>query len=145
LTILKKNNCKPNWIEIEVTESYVMNSPEQAIDTLQSLKDTGINISIDDFGTGYSSLVYLKRLPLNKLKIDQYFTRDIVNEADDRAIIESIISLASTMNLDVIAEGVETKEQIDFLQSKACFWVQGYIFGHPVRTDEISKMLSKIK
>ena len=138
---LRNNNCKPEWIELEITENHVMDDPVKAIDTLQKLQDMGIEIAIDDFGTGYSSLSYLKRLPINKLKIDQSFVQDILDDEDDRIIIKSTISLAKNMNLNVIAEGVELKEQKDFLLDHGCDLIQGYYYSRPVPGKEMTDLL----
>jgi len=140
--ILKANQCSPEWIELEVTEGYVMKNPELAINTLQHFSDMGVEMAIDDFGTGYSSLSYLKRLPINKLKIDQSFVRDLSIGEDDKAIVESIIYLSKAMNLKVIAEGVETLKQKDFLQKQGCNEVQGYLYSKPVPADEMTNLLS---
>ncbi|MCP3851710.1 MAG: EAL domain-containing protein, partial [Gammaproteobacteria bacterium] len=142
LNKLKENDCKPNWIEFEITENYIMENPEQAISILQKLQDTGIEISIDDFGTGYSSLSYLKRLPINKLKIDKSFVRDIVKDEDDRIIITSTISLAKNMKLNVIAEGVETIEQKEFILEKGCEMIQGYYYSKPVPEQKMTQLLN---
>jgi len=139
---LKKNHCQPEWIELEITENYVMDNPEQAIRTLQKLQDMGIEIAIDDFGTGYSSLSYLKRLPVNKLKIDQSFVRDIVEDEDDRIIIKSTIALAKNMKLGIIAEGVETIEQKDYILEQGCELIQGYYFSPPVAEQKMTQLLN---
>lgn len=139
--ILKSNKCSPEWIELEVTEGYVMKNPELAINTLQHFSDMGVEMAIDDFGTGYSSLSYLKRLPINKLKIDQSFVRDLSVDEDDKAIVKSIIYLSKAMNLKVIAEGVETHEQKNFLQKQGCKEIQGYLYSKPVPADEMTKLL----
>ncbi len=139
--ILLKNNCKPEWIELEITENHVMNDPENAIASLQKLQDMGIEIAIDDFGTGYSSLACLKRLPINKLKIDQSFVHDILDNEDDRIIIRSTISLAKNMNLNVIAEGVELKAKKDFLLDQGCDLIQGYYYSRPVPGIEMTDLL----
>jgi len=135
--------CKPQWIELEITEGYAMKHPDDAIKMLQDIKNLGINLSIDDFGTGYSSLSYLKRLPIHKLKIDQSFVRDIPGNANDEAIIESIISLAKTMKFEVIAEGVETLEQQNFLIQKGCHNIQGYYHAKPMPADEMEAFIAK--
>jgi len=139
---LERNHCKPDWVELEITENYVMNNPEQAIRTLQKLQDMGIEIAIDDFGTGYSSLSYLKRLPVNKLKIDQSFVRDIVEDEDDRIIITSTIALAKNMKLGIIAEGVETLEQKNYILEQGCGLIQGYYYSRPVPELEMTQLLN---
>jgi EAL domain-containing protein (putative c-di-GMP-specific phosphodiesterase class I) len=113
----------------------------EIINKLKQLSKLGINISIDDFGTGYSSLSLLKRLPINKLKIDKSFIEDIPVDEEDIAIINSIIALAKSLNLKVIAEGVETIEQINFLKSKNCMYVQGHYYFYPVSADEFQEIL----
>jgi len=139
--IMQDNECSPEWVELEVTEGYVMKNPELAIETLQIFSDMGIEIAIDDFGTGYSSLSYLKRLPINKLKIDQSFVRDISIDEDDKAIVESIIYLSKAMQLKVIAEGVETMEQKEFLMQQGCQEMQGYLYSKPVAATEMTELL----
>jgi len=141
---LQINDCKPEWVELEITENYVMDDPEHAIVTLQKFQDLGIEIAVDDFGTGYSSLSYLKRLPINKLKIDQSFVRDVLVDEDDRVIITSTISLAKNMNLNVIAEGVEKKEQKDFLLEQGCELIQGYYYSRPVSDLEMTELLNSV-
>jgi len=140
---IQKNDCQAEWLEIEVTEGYIMKNFNIAIKTLSEIKASGITISIDDFGTGYSSLAYLKRLPVDKLKIDQSFVRDLTSDPDDQTIVESIISLAKNMNLDIIAEGVETEEQKNFLKKNGCTNIQGYFYGKPMPANEMEKFLSK--
>ena len=133
--------CKAQWIELEITEGYAMKNPTQSIKMLQKFKDLGIHLSIDDFGTGYSSLSYLKKLPVDKLKIDQSFVTDLPGDSEDAAIVESIISLARTMQFDVIAEGVETLEQRNFLLEKGCNKIQGYFYAKPMPPKEIEQFL----
>ncbi|MCW8930067.1 MAG: EAL domain-containing protein [Gammaproteobacteria bacterium] len=128
-------------IQFEVTESYIMTDPELAINTLKKLKSLNFEISIDDFGTGYSSLSYLKRLPVNELKIDQSFVRDVPGDEEDEAIVRSIISLAKSLNLHVIAEGVETKEQQKFLLDEQCENIQGYLIQRPVCAKDMTEIL----
>jgi len=139
--ILEDNKCQPEWIEFEVTEGYIMKNPEQAIQILQAIQDMGIKIAIDDFGTGYSSLSYLKKLPINKLKIDQSFVKDLAENEDDRAIVDSIISLAKSMKLNIIAEGVETKLQKHLLMTSGCANIQGYLYSKPLPSDELETFL----
>ncbi len=138
---LAASNCRPEWIELEITEGYTMRHPEHAIRILQSMKDLGIRLSIDDFGTGYSSLSYLKRLPVHKLKIDQSFVSGLPENGDDAAIVKTIISLAKTMNFNLIAEGVETKEQEKFLIENGCDNIQGYLHAKPMPADEMEEFL----
>lgn len=141
--ILEKNECDPSWIELEVTEGYVMKDPELAIQTLRVFANMNIEISIDDFGTGYSSLSYLKRLPISTLKIDQSFVRDLSTDENDKAIVKSIISLSRDMGLKVIAEGVEMPEQRSFLLENGCREMQGYLYSKPVPASEMEKLLQK--
>jgi EAL domain-containing protein (putative c-di-GMP-specific phosphodiesterase class I) len=121
----------PQIIEIEVTESMLMVDYDAAVRTLTELRKMGVKIAIDDFGTGYSSLSYLRRLPFDKLKLDQSFTRDAVASEQDAAITRAIVSLAHSLNLTVVAEGVETQAQLEFLAEIGCTTMQGYLFGRP--------------
>ena len=134
-------NFKSEWLELEVTEGQVMNNPEASIEKLNSIHNMGIQIAIDDFGTGYSSLSYLKKLPLDKLKIDQSFIRDIPEDEDDMAITRAIIALGKSLNLKLIAEGVETQEQRDFLEATGCDYIQGYFYSRPIPGDDIEELL----
>ncbi len=134
-------NFKASWLELEVTEGQVMSNPEQSIKKLSRLSKLGIEIAIDDFGTGYSSLSYLKKLPLNKLKIDQSFIRDIPKSEDDIAITKAIIALGKSLNLKLIAEGVETKEQRDFIVQNRCEYIQGYYYSKPLNSEAITRLL----
>lgn len=128
---LEQTQVNPKLLRIEITESMIQNDIHSTIDKLNELKKLGIKISLDDFGTGYSSLSYLKRLPIDVIKIDQSFVRDIMIDEEDAAIVETILLLARTLNLNVIAEGVETLEQFNFLKSRRCQKFQGYLFGKP--------------
>ena len=128
---LKETGLHSDWLELEITESGIMKHGN-AISTLNELRDMGIKLSIDDFGTGYSSLSHLKKFPLNKLKIDKSFVDDITTDHDDAAIASAIISMAKSLHLKVIAEGVENKEQLAFLQSQGCYEIQGYFFSRPL-------------
>jgi len=132
---------QPQWLELEVTESQIMNNPNAAIEKLNKFSDIGIEIAIDDFGTGYSSLAYLKKLPLDKLKIDQSFVRDIDVDEDDAAITKAIIALGKSLNMKLIAEGVETESQRDFLIANGCEYVQGYLYAKPMPQEEILALL----
>ncbi|MEN3327484.1 MAG: hypothetical protein V7638_2291 [Acidobacteriota bacterium] len=131
IRILKESGMAPGQLELELTESSIMQNPEFAAGVLTRWKNLGINISIDDFGTGFSSLASLKRLPIDALKIDQSFVRDAQSDADDGAIVVAIITLAHNLRLKVVAEGVETEDQLRFLQSLRCDELQGYLFSKP--------------
>ena len=133
-SILEFYHCPYQCIAIEVTESQIMRNPQEAIEILGEFKALGLEISVDDFGTGYSSLSYLKRLPIDKLKIDQSFIHDIPEDEDDMAITKTIIGLARNLKLDVIAEGVETAEQENFLLQNGCTLAQGYLYDRPLDT-----------
>lgn len=140
---IKSLDIKHNCISFEVTESQIMNNPKNSIEKLHELSKLGIRISIDDFGTGYSSLSYLKKLPINKLKIDKSFIQDIPSDKDDVEITKTIIAMAKNLNLEVIAEGVETKEQVDFLELNGCSEIQGYYYHKPAPADKIEEILKK--
>ena len=114
-TIISEAEISPHLIELEITESILMNNAEKARCTLRELRDFGVNLAIDDFGMGYSSLNYLKNFPINRLKIDKSFVRDITTNPNDATIVKAIIALAHSLNIDIIAEGVETREQMEFL------------------------------
>ena len=139
--VLSATGCSPAALELEITESVVMEDPEAATLTLQKLSEMGVHLSIDDFGTGYSSLSYLKRFPINSLKIDKSFVRDITTDADDAAIAKAVIALAHSLKLKVIAEGVETQEQLAFLRVQECDYMQGYLLSRPLAIDELEQLL----
>lgn len=130
-------------LELEITENILMRDPVSAAEVLEAIHALGVRIAIDDFGTGYSSLAYLKRFPLDALKIDQAFVRDITNDASDAAIVEASVSLAHKLDLEVVAEGVESEQQLEFLRAQGCDFVQGYYFGRPVPMLEFTKLLLK--
>jgi diguanylate cyclase (GGDEF)-like protein/PAS domain S-box-containing protein len=130
-------------LELEITESMVMRDAEQAISLLTALHGTGVRIAIDDFGTGYSSLAYLKRFPIDCVKIDRSFIRDLPDNSDDAAITRSIIAMAHNMNLEVVAEGVETAEQLEFLQACGCEEIQGFLFSRPLPADAMTRYLAQ--
>ena len=138
---LAETQLPPQCLEIELTESLVMADVDHAIGILRELKALGVQLSIDDFGTGYSSLSYLKRFPIDVLKIDRSFVNDITTDPDDAAIVASIISLAHSLRLTVIAEGVETEEQLAYLQQHGCDQIQGYFFSRPITADALEVML----
>src|SRR5687768_13654325 len=139
--VLAETGLDPTCLELEITESQVMRQTEGIIQLLTRLSEMGIQLAIDDFGTGYSSLSYLKRLPIQKLKIDQSFIRDITVDPNDTAIVTAILSMATSLDLETIAEGVETAGQLALLRAKGCRVGQGFYFSRPVRAEEIYPML----
>lgn len=139
--ILAETGFDPNYLELEITESIMVENLELTVSTLQSLKNMGIRISIDDFGTGFSSLSYLSRLPIDTLKIDQSFIKEIDTNQKGAEIASSIIGLAHNLKLNVIAEGVETRVELEFLRKNACDQIQGYLFSKPVPAKEFGEML----
>ncbi len=139
---LQQSGARPERLMLELTEGLLLKNAETAIQTMEALKKIGVGFSIDDFGIGYSSLAYLKRLPLDQLKIDRSFVCDIADNEDDRAIVHAIISLASSLGLQVIAEGVETAAQREFLAAHNCHAYQGYLFSHPAPVEEFEWMMS---
>ncbi|MCX7172216.1 MAG: EAL domain-containing protein, partial [Proteobacteria bacterium] len=140
--ILDQTGANPHRLKLELTESMLVRDIEDIIEKMTALKSIGVGFSLDDFGTGYSSLSYLKRLPLDQLKIDRSFVRDVTTDINDAAIAKTIIALGQTMALSVIAEGVETEEQRDFLFKQGCFVYQGYLFSRPLPLQEFEKHLS---
>jgi diguanylate cyclase (GGDEF)-like protein/PAS domain S-box-containing protein len=136
LQIIERTGADPQRIKLELTESLLVANIENTIDTMHALKEKGIGFALDDFGTGYSSLAYLKRLPLDQLKIDQSFVRDVLTDPNDAAMARTILGLGHTLGLDVIAEGVETANQRDFLAMHGCRAFQGYLFGRPVTAEQ---------
>lgn len=143
--ILIETDCEPTQLELEITESTVMQNTEYVIDTFNRIKKLGVRLAIDDFGTGYSSLSNLKRLPLDKIKIDQSFVRDLPDDLDDAVIANTINAMAHSLGFSVIAEGVETKAQADFLENIGCHEAQGYLYGKAVNVNEFTKLLESNK
>ena len=140
-SIIEKTHIAPEWIEIEITESYLATNAREAFATLSKLRDIEIKIAIDDFGTGYSSLSYLQKLPVDRLKIDKSFIDDLPGSVEGIAITRAIIALAKTFGLSVTAEGVETKEQLDFLQQEGCDEIQGYYYAKPLKIEELKQFI----
>jgi EAL domain-containing protein (putative c-di-GMP-specific phosphodiesterase class I) len=140
--ILHETGLPPECVEVEVTESMLMDDMETTLATLHKLKDMGLRLAIDDFGTGYSSLAYLKRFPLDALKVDRSFVKDTPAAADDAAITSAIIAMAHSLKLEVVAEGVETEAQLEFLRNRDCEYVQGYLISRPVPAQDFIGVLT---
>ena len=138
---LGSSGLPPAYLELEITESMIMQNAERAIEILQRFRDMGTLVSIDDFGTGYSSLGYLKQFPIDSLKIDRSFVRDVPHDGDDVAITQAIIAMAHSLHLKVIAEGVESEQQLAFLRGQGCDQVQGYLISAPLPADEFERLL----
>ena len=139
--ILKDTGLDPKSLELELTESVLMKHAESAASVLQTLRARGVQLAIDDFGTGYSSLSYLRKFPIDALKIDQSFVRQIMTAPYETTIVTAVISMGRSMNLRVVAEGVETQEELAFLQAHQCDEAQGYYFSRPVLPQEFAKLL----
>jgi EAL domain-containing protein (putative c-di-GMP-specific phosphodiesterase class I) len=139
--VLLQSGLNPQYLELEVTETVAIHGDSEGIRDLISLKDMGVRLSIDDFGTGFSSLSYLKRLPIDTIKIDKSFIRDIKTDANDAAIITAIIKMSHSLNFKVIAEGVETAEQLAYLKQYECDEIQGFYFSQPLTAEDFSALL----
>jgi EAL domain-containing protein (putative c-di-GMP-specific phosphodiesterase class I) len=133
----------PRLLELEITESVLMRNPEQAARLLRQLKEMGMRLSVDDFGTGYSSLAYLKSFPLDTLKIDRSFVKDVISSSDDAAIVQAIVALARSLKLATVAEGVESGSQLALLTAVGCDEYQGYYFSAPLVADKIASLLQR--
>ena len=140
---LAKSGLAAEWLELEITEGMVMHNPARAIAMLHDLKRLGVSLSIDDFGTGYSSLAYLKRFPIDCIKIDRSFVRDLPHDADDVAIADAIMALGRALSLKVVAEGAETREQVEFLQRHGCNECQGYFYSQPLAVADFQTFLAR--
>ncbi len=143
--VLEHTHLPAESLELEITESLIIQHADETVDKVSTLSDLGVHLSIDDFGTGYSSLSYLKRFPIDKLKIDQSFVRDITIDADDAAIVTAIVAMAHSLGLLVVAEGVETAEQLAFLKRLGCDRAQGYYFSRPLPADDLFNLLGEWK
>ncbi|MDQ3201332.1 MAG: EAL domain-containing protein [Pseudomonadota bacterium] len=143
--ILQQTGMDPTCLELEITEGVLMQNVEATVNTLNRIKALGVRLAIDDFGTGYSSLSYLRRFPIDVLKIDQSFIRGLSSDSNDAALVSAIISLGRSLNLTIIAEGVETLEQLEFLKAHQCEEVQGYYFSKPVEPDAFVQYLNSVK
>ncbi len=144
LSTIGEHSINPRCLKLELTESILANNIDDIIITMKQLQAAGVQFSLDDFGTGYSSLQYLRRLPLNQLKIDQAFVRDLANNRQDKTIVKTIIAMASTLGLEVIAEGVETAEQKGILLNAGCHHFQGYLFAKPMPIDQFNQLLKTL-
>ncbi len=142
-SIIEETRINPEYLELELTESMLMRNTSSTISALNNLNDLGVRFAIDDFGTGYSSLNYLRRFPIDTIKIDRSFIRDITHDSDDRAICSAIIGMTQSLALNVIAEGVETRGQLDFLKAKDCHYIQGNYFSPAIPAEEMTEMLNK--
>src|SRR5207244_10500626 len=138
---LRESGLEPRCLELEITESVAMDNVEMTFAVLSALRKTGVRIAIDDFGTGHSSLGYLKRFPIDALKIDRTFVEDLPDGFEDAAIVRAVVQLARGLDLRVVADGVETQQQLDFLQHHACPEVQGYHFSYPVPAEAFEGLL----
>jgi EAL domain-containing protein (putative c-di-GMP-specific phosphodiesterase class I) len=139
--VLAESGLPPELLELELTESLLISNEQQVLQKLKLLKNMGINLAIDDFGTGYSSLSYLKHFPLDRLKIDKSFINDILTDSDDASITEAIIAMAHSLKLKVIAEGVETREQLVFLEDRGCDEMQGYYLSKPLSENDLAHFI----
>ena len=138
--ILSETGLDPRYLELELTEGALMKQAELTASILSTLRESGVRVAVDDFGTGYSSLSYLRKFPLDVLKIDQSFIRQLSTTPDETAIVSAIINIGRSLNLRLIAEGIETSEQLAFLQASQCDEGQGYLFGRPMPSCEFVKL-----
>ncbi len=142
--ILAETGFEPNYLELELTETFLMEDSASTVAVLQALKDMGVQLALDDFGTGYSSLSYLKRFPIDSLKIDRSFVRDLTTDAENASIVSAVIGMGNSLRMRVVAEGVETQEQLAFLQGHSCPEGQGYYFSQPVNAGEFTQLLERL-
>ncbi len=142
-SVLERTGLEPRYLELELTESMLVDNIEKAMEIMQQLKKLGVVLSIDDFGSGYSSLSYLKKLPVDFLKIDRSFVTDIENNESDLAIISAVTDVANSLGMKVVVEGVELDEQYEILKEKGCHMMQGYLFSHPLKAEDFEKIILK--
>ena len=140
-SILRSYEVSPTSLELEITETTLMENPERTIKLLDQLYALGLHLAIDDFGTGYSSLSALQQFPISTLKIDKSFVRDVATNPDDATLVSTIVQMGQNLRMDVVAEGVEVEEQLNFLQSLGCTYVQGLLFGNPMSSDNYLELL----
>jgi EAL domain-containing protein (putative c-di-GMP-specific phosphodiesterase class I) len=139
--VLRETDLSPEFLGLEITESTAMQDIEQTILTLNHLMDMGVRVLMDDFGSGYSSLNWLKKFPIQKLKIDKSFINELQKNPDDKAIVNAIVTMAHNLKMTVVAEGVETENQLSFLRSSGCDEIQGFLLGKPLPPDDFKKIL----
>jgi EAL domain-containing protein (putative c-di-GMP-specific phosphodiesterase class I) len=139
---VRESGLNPRWLELEITENTLIHDPELIILKLGTLSEYGIRLTLDDFGTGYSSLSYLKQLPIQKIKIDKSFIKDIITDPNDKAIVNAVIAMTHNLNLRVVAEGVETEQQLSFLQSRDCDEIQGFLISKALSAADFEKLLA---
>jgi EAL domain-containing protein (putative c-di-GMP-specific phosphodiesterase class I) len=140
--ILHKSRLEPRFLEIELTETFMLQDWKLTADILRALKAIGVKIALDDFGTGYSSLSFMKLFPIDTLKIDQSFVRDMTSDSDDASIVSAVINMGRSLNMGVVAEGIQTREQLAFLQAHHCPEGQGFYFARPVLAPQLASLLS---
>lgn len=138
---LHEFNLSAHHLELEITESVFANQSEEILNTLKHIKQLGMTISVDDFGTGYSSMVYLKTFPIDILKIDRFFINDVLTSSQDAAIVKAVIAMAHSMNIKVIAEGIESTEQFELLKSMGCDYGQGFLFSRAINATDFAHMV----
>ena len=143
VSALATSGLSPTQLELEITESVLMQDADEALTTLNQLRALGLRISMDDFGTGYSSFSYLQSFPFDKIKIDRTFIRNIANRDDCKSIVRAVTSMARSLKVKTVAEGVETKEQLDIVRAEGCDQIQGYYFGRPMKIEKALEALQK--
>jgi predicted signal transduction protein with EAL and GGDEF domain len=144
-TTLKETGLNPRYLELELTETFLMQDSKSTATVLEALKSMGVQLALDDFGTGYSSLSYMRRFPIDTLKIDQSFVRNLATDADDASIVSAVINMGSSLHMRVVAEGVETREQLAMLREQHCPEGQGFYFSHPVTAERMVPLLERDK
>jgi EAL domain-containing protein (putative c-di-GMP-specific phosphodiesterase class I) len=142
---LRQHELDAEWLELEVTESLLLHDATATALKLESIRELGVGVALDDFGTGYSSLAYLQKLPIDTLKIDRSFVKDIEHDHQDAVIVRTIVELAHTLGLMVVAEGVETENQLAFLHGLGCEQAQGFLFAHPMSAERLAGLLGTPK
>jgi EAL domain-containing protein (putative c-di-GMP-specific phosphodiesterase class I) len=141
--MLTQAKLEPSDLELELTETFLLQNADSTAAVLEALKDVGVRLALDDFGTGYASLSHLRRFPIDTLKIDRSFVRDIAMDSDDASIVRAVIGMGKSLDMQVVAEGVETSEQFDFLRQQGCPEGQGYYFSEPIVAAEFARNLGR--